>query len=83
MLWWQEAVREREIEERERKLGALMAEKGSLSLKKKTSKVGCTPLSVLLVHPRVLLRTCRNCKEVVIQQSDRPHGCHKRRQMVG
>ncbi|DBA80395.1 TPA: Outer dynein arm protein 1 [Trebouxia sp. C0005] len=33
-----EAAREREIEERERKLGALMAEKGSLALKKKTSK---------------------------------------------
>ncbi|DBA84656.1 TPA: outer dynein arm assembly [Trebouxia sp. C0004] len=33
-----EAAREREIEERERKLGALMAEKGSLTLKKKTSK---------------------------------------------
>ncbi len=35
----QEAAREREIEERERKLGALMAEKGSVTLKKKTSKV--------------------------------------------
>ena len=35
----QEAAREREIEERERKLGALMAEKGSVALKKKTSKV--------------------------------------------
>ena len=34
----QEMAREREIEERERKLGALMAEKGSLA-KKKTSKV--------------------------------------------
>lgn len=36
----QEAARDREIEDRERKLGALMAEKGSVSLKKKTSKVG-------------------------------------------
>ena len=34
----QEAAREREIEERERKLGALMAEKGATQ-KKKTSKV--------------------------------------------
>ena len=41
-------MREREIEERERKLGALMAEKGSLSLKKKTSKVCCTPLQCRL-----------------------------------
>lgn len=35
----QEAAREREIEERERTLGALMAEKGASSQKKKTSKV--------------------------------------------
>ena len=35
----QEAAREREIEERERKLGALMAEKGATGQKKKTSKV--------------------------------------------
>ena len=35
----QEAAREREIEERERKLGALMAEKGSLAHRKKGSKV--------------------------------------------
>ena len=35
----QEAAREREIEERERKLGALMAEKGATTQKKKTSKV--------------------------------------------
>ena len=38
----QEAAREREIEERERKLGALMAEKGAIQQKKKTSKV-CMP----------------------------------------
>ena len=36
---FQEAAREREIEERERKLGALMAEKGATTQKKKTSKV--------------------------------------------
>lgn len=40
----QEAAREREIEERERKLGALMAEKGATTQKKKTSKV-CVPCS--------------------------------------
>ncbi|KAL3134675.1 Outer dynein arm protein 1 [Trebouxia sp. C0010 RCD-2024] len=33
-----EAAREREIEERERKLGALMAEKGAITQKKKSSK---------------------------------------------
>ena len=35
----QEAAREREIEERERKLGALMAEKGATTQKKNNSKV--------------------------------------------
>ena len=43
----QEAAREREIEERERKLGALMAEKGATSLKKKTSKVCVLPCGLL------------------------------------
>lgn len=54
-------MREREIEERERKLGALMAEKGSLSLKKKTSKVCCTPLQCRLgIAASVRHVTCVN-----------------------
>ena len=46
----QEAAREREIEERERKLGALMAEKGASGQKKKSSKVCALLCQVMLSH---------------------------------
>lgn len=79
----QEAAREREIEERERKLGALMAEKGAITQKKKTSKVCCASLCNAACDQGKRLGHTGRCKEpsqafflfeVVKSQSLEPSG---------